>query len=72
MAPLAFFAVALAAVPGADGKGSSRGRMSMRKSNWSDLLTALAMSARESVRRLLESAMMKARAVISEMKTGRG
>lgn len=50
-------------------KGSSRGRMSIRKSNWSDLLTALAMSARESVRRLFESAMMNARAVISAMKT---
>ena len=42
----------------------------MRKSNWSDLLSALAMSARERVRRLLESAMMNARAVISAMKTG--
>ena len=41
----------------------------MRKSNWSDLLSALAMSARERVRRLLESAMMNARAVISAMKT---
>lgn len=45
----------------------------MRKSNWSDLLTAFAMSARDSVRLLFESAMMKARAVISEMKTaGKG
>ena len=43
--------------------------MSIRKSNWSDLLSALAMSARERVRRLLESAMMNARAVISAMKT---
>ena len=43
--------------------------MSMRKSNWSDFESALAMSDRESVRRLLESATMKARAVISEMKT---
>src|SRR5271170_6797092 len=41
----------------------------MRKSNCSDLPSALAMSPRESVRRLLESAMMKARAVISEMNT---
>jgi len=43
--------------------------MSIRKSNWSDLLSALAMSARDSVRRLFESAMMNARAVTSEMKT---
>lgn len=50
-------------------KGSSRGTMSMRKSNWSDLLSALAMSARDRVRRLLESATMNARAVISAMKT---
>ena len=42
----------------------------MRKSNWSDFDTALAMSARESVRRLFESAMMNALAVISEIKTG--
>ena len=48
---------------------SSRGTMSMRKSNISDLLNAFAMSARERVRRLLESAIMNARAVISEMKT---
>lgn len=41
----------------------------MRKSNWSDLLSALAMSARDKVRRLLESATMNARAVISAMKT---
>lgn len=41
----------------------------MRKSNWSDLLIALAMSARDNVLRLFESAMMKARAVISAMKT---
>jgi hypothetical protein len=41
----------------------------MRKSNWSDLLSALAMSARDKVRRLLESATMKARAVISAIKT---
>lgn len=48
---------------------SSRGTMSMRKSNWSDLLIAFAMSARESVRRLSASAMMNARAVISAMNT---
>ena len=41
----------------------------MRKSNWSDLLSAFAMSARESVLRLFESAIMNARAVISAMKT---
>lgn len=41
----------------------------MRKSNWSDLLNAAAISERESVRRLLESAMMNARAVISSMNT---
>lgn len=57
-----------------DGKGmggSSLGTMSIRKSNWSDLLSAFAMSDRERVRRLLESAMMKARAVISEMNTSK-
>lgn len=42
----------------------------MRKSNWSDLLMAFAMSARERVRLLFESAMMNARAVISAMNTG--
>lgn len=53
------------------GKGiSSRGTMSMRKSNWSDLLRALAMSDLDRVRRLFESAMMKALAVISEINTG--
>ena len=52
-------------------KGSSRGTMSMRKSNWSDLPSALAMSARDKVRRLLESATMNARAVISAIKTFR-
>ena len=41
----------------------------MRKSNWSDLPSALAISARDRVRRLLESATMNARAVISAMKT---
>lgn len=41
----------------------------MRKSNWSDLLSALAISERDNVRRLLESAMMKALAVISEINT---
>jgi hypothetical protein len=50
-------------------KGSSRGTMSMRKSNWSDFPSALAMSARDRVRRLLESATMNARAVISAIKT---
>ena len=59
--------VPCAAPPG----GSSRGTMSMRKSNWSDLLRAFAISARESVRRLFESAIMKARAVISAIKTVR-
>jgi predicted protein tyrosine phosphatase len=54
----------------AAGNGSSSlGTMSMRKSNWSDLLKALEISERDRVRRLLESAMMNARAVISEMKT---
>ena len=48
---------------------SSRGTISIRKSNWSDLLSALAMSARESVRRLFESATMNARAVISAINT---
>ena len=48
---------------------SSLGTMSIKKSNWSDFERAFAMSARESVRRLLESATMKARAVISAMKT---
>lgn len=52
------------------GKGSSsRGTMSIRKSNWSVLLNAFAMSDRDSVRRLFESAIMNARAVISAMKT---
>ena len=55
--------------PEAEGKGSSRGTISMRKSNWSDLFRALAMSERESVRRLFESAIMNARAVISDIKT---
>lgn len=41
----------------------------MRKSNWSDLLSALAMSERDRVRRLFESAIMKALAVISDIKT---
>jgi len=41
----------------------------MRKSNWSDLLSALAMSARDNVRRLFESATINARAVISAIKT---
>jgi len=52
------------------GKGtSSRGTMSMRKSNWSDLLRALAMSDLDNVRRLFESAIIKALAVISEINT---
>ena len=42
----------------------------MRKSNWSDLFNALEMSARESVRRLLASAIINARAVISAINTG--
>lgn len=48
---------------------SSRGTMSMRKSNWSDLLRALAMSDLDRVRRLFESAIIKALAVISEINT---
>ena len=48
---------------------SSLGTISIRKSNWSDFASAFAMSARDSVRRLLESAIMNARAVISAMKT---
>jgi hypothetical protein len=48
---------------------SSLGTMSIRKSNWSDLLRAFAMSDRERVRRLLESAIINARAVISEINT---
>lgn len=59
----------VAFVPDCAGIGSSRGTISIKKSNWSDLLSALAMSARERVRRLLESAMINARAVISEMNT---
>ena len=65
-APAFAVAAAAAAEPG---NGSSLGRISMRKSNWSDLLTAFAMSARDRVRRLLESAMMNARAVISAINT---
>lgn len=63
-----FFCPFPPACPAAPG-GSSRGTMSIKKSNWSDLLRALAISARDNVRRLLESAMMNARAVISAMKT---
>ena len=48
---------------------SSLGTISMRKSNWSDFDRAFDMSERESVRRLFESAMMNARAVISDMNT---
>ena len=60
------------AFPEGPGKeASSRGTMSIRKSNWSDLLSAFAMSARDNVRRLFESATIKARAVISDIKTGR-
>lgn len=69
---LSFLIVGLAFFTAAPpvGKGiSSLGTRSMRKSNWSDLLKALAMSERDSVRRLFESAMMKARAVTSAMKT---
>lgn len=43
--------------------------MSMRKSNWSDLLSAFDISERDNVLRLFESAIMKAREVISAMKT---
>lgn len=65
-----FFPPPLApAAPAAANGSSSLGTMSMRKSNWSDLLKALAMSERESVRRLLASATMKARAVISDINT---
>lgn len=49
--------------------GSSLGKISIRKSNWSDFAMARDMSDRERVRRLLESATMNARAVISAMKT---
>ena len=48
---------------------SSLGTISMRKSKWSDLVRALAISARDKVRRLLESATMNARPVISAMNT---
>ena len=48
---------------------SSLGTISMRKSKWSDLVRALAISALDNVRRLLESATMNARPVISAMNT---
>jgi hypothetical protein len=65
--PVPFLDVTSPATPG---KGSSsRGTMSMRKSNWSDLLNAFAISERESVRRLFESAIINARAVISAINT---
>uniref|UniRef100_A0A182QLL1 Uncharacterized protein n=1 Tax=Anopheles farauti TaxID=69004 RepID=A0A182QLL1_9DIPT len=47
---------------------SSRGTMSMRKSNWSYLVIAIAMSLRCSVRRLLCSVCCQARSVSSWMK----
>lgn len=58
------------AVPGPVNGPSSLGTISIKKSNWSDFDKAFEISARESVRRLLESAIMKARAVISDIKTG--
>lgn len=54
---------------GVCGGGSSRGKMSIKKSNWSDFAIALAMSDLDNVLRLFVSATMKARAVISAMKT---
>lgn len=70
LGPAAFFFTAVLECPVAAGPyGSSRGTMSIRKSNWSDLFSALAMSERDRVRRLFESAMMNAREVISAMKT---
>lgn len=50
------------------GVASSRGTMSMRKSNMSDLERAAAMSDRWRVRRLLSSACIQARMVNSVMK----
>lgn len=52
---------------GACGGGSSLGRISIKKSNWSDLAIARAMSDLDKVLRLFVSATMKARAVISAM-----
>ena len=74
-APAPFTPAPLA--PGADGFGagcpgkvaSSLGTISIRKSKWSDLVRALAISALDNVRRLLESATMKARPVISAINT---
>jgi hypothetical protein len=57
------------ALPGTLNGASSLGTMSIKKSNWSDLERAFEISERESVRRLLESAIINARAVISDMKT---
>lgn len=57
------------ALPGPPNGASSLGTMSIKKSNWSDLDRAFEMSERESVRRLFESAIMNARAVISDIKT---
>lgn len=54
---------------GACGGGSSLGKISIKKSNWSDLAIARAMSDLDKVLRLFVSATMKARAVISAMKT---
>ena len=64
-----FFLPLLAAVAEGCPPGSSLGTTSIRKSNWSDLLNAFAMSERERVRLLFESAMIKARAVISAINT---
>ena len=70
LGPAAFFFTAVLECPVVAGPyGSSRGTMSIRKSNWSDLFSALAMSERDRVRRLFESAMMNAREVISAMNT---
>lgn len=57
------------AIPGPLNGASSLGTISIKKSNWSDFERAFEISERESVRRLFESAIMNARAVISDMKT---
>jgi hypothetical protein len=56
-------------IPGPLNGASSLGTISIKKSNWSDFERAFEISERESVRRLFESAIMNARAVISDMKT---
>lgn len=57
------------ALPGTLNGASSLGTISIKKSNWSDLERAFEISDRESVRLLFESAIMNARAVISDIKT---